>query len=180
MLAYLSVWQYQSINSPFFKMQVRILLFGLAFLVAHVVSYYTMPVNGTIVKDIHSHCDNDSLGLVESRKKPGVYYVRGVCSGLYNDQYSKRCSFLDLNMCYQNVGGNIYAQKLGHLFGSCKSCILSMVDGAAVLTCTCTNKDGSTIQRSSVHLDDLLSVKNGFLSCYGYTNFECPHINVPY
>ncbi|OTA57906.1 hypothetical protein K449DRAFT_385969 [Hypoxylon sp. EC38] len=51
-----------------------------------------------------------------------------------------------------------------------------------MLACTCGKGEhlGGATQEAAVQLDNLLYVKNGFLSCYGYTNFECPYNNVPY
>lgn len=54
--------------------------------------------NGTPVKDFRLQCDSDSLGLVQSQIRPGIYYLRGTCGGLYNDAHASRCSFLDLSM----------------------------------------------------------------------------------
>ncbi|KAG4219417.1 hypothetical protein PC116_g32103 [Phytophthora cactorum] len=54
--------------------------------------------NGTPIKDFRLQCDSNSLGLAQSQTRPGIYYLRGICSGLYNDAHASRCSFLDLSM----------------------------------------------------------------------------------
>ncbi|KAI1409968.1 hypothetical protein F5Y13DRAFT_78949 [Hypoxylon sp. FL1857] len=138
--------------------------------------------NGTPSKDFRIQCDSSSLGLVDSQVRPGIYYLRGVCGGLYDDPHASRCSFLDLSMCYINDGGNIRAQKMGHFLDTCNSCVLYASHGSNMLACTCGKgvNLGGGMQEAAVQLDDLLYVKNGFLSCYGYTNFECPDIDVPY
>ncbi|KAI1480829.1 hypothetical protein F4774DRAFT_424744 [Daldinia eschscholtzii] len=53
--------------------------------------------NGTPIKDFRLQCDSNSLGLVQSQTRLGIYYLRGICSGLYNDAHASRCSFLDLS-----------------------------------------------------------------------------------
>ncbi|KAI1214377.1 uncharacterized protein F4807DRAFT_456015 [Annulohypoxylon truncatum] len=138
--------------------------------------------DGTPVKDIRLQCDSNSLGLVSSQERPGIYYLRGVCGNLYKGPHLSRCSFLDLSMCYINDGGNIRAQKMGNFLNSCDSCTLYSAHGSNMLACTCARGEllGGGTQEAAVQLDDLLYVKNGFLSCYGYTNFECPYDDVPY
>ncbi|KAI1769921.1 hypothetical protein F4818DRAFT_308938 [Hypoxylon cercidicola] len=138
--------------------------------------------NGTASKDFRIQCDSGSLGLVRSPTRANIYYLRGVCGGLYSDPHGSRCSFLDLSMCYINDAGNIRPQKLGHFTDSCSGCTFYSSHGSNMLACTCGRGDGGGggIQEAAIELDNLLYVKNGFLSCYGYTNFECPGENVPY
>ncbi|KAI1656268.1 hypothetical protein F4813DRAFT_390949 [Daldinia decipiens] len=138
--------------------------------------------NGTPVKAFRLQCDSDSLELVQSQTRPGVYYLRGTCGGLYNDVHASRCSFLDLSMCYTNDGGNIRPQRMGHFLDSCDRCVLYTSQGTSMLACTCAKGDhnGGGTQETAVQLDNLLYVKNGFLSCHGYTDFECPEANVPF
>ncbi|OTA96634.1 hypothetical protein M434DRAFT_27505 [Hypoxylon sp. CO27-5] len=138
--------------------------------------------DGTPSKDFRVQCDSNSLGLVQSQTRQGIYYLRGVCGGVYNDPHASRCSFLDLNMCYINDGGNIRAQRLGGFLDSCTGCVLYSAHGSNMLACTCGKGEhlGGGTQEAAIQLDNLLYVKNGFLSCYGYTNFECPYNNVPY
>ncbi|KAI1374769.1 hypothetical protein F4677DRAFT_447035 [Hypoxylon crocopeplum] len=170
-------------------MQVTAFWFVLALVIARVMSKpawisqnHAAPGDGTPVKDFRIQCDSNSLGLVESQARPGIYYLRGVCGGLYDDPNASRCSFLDLSMCYINDGGNIRAQKLGYFLDSCNNCALYAAHGTNMLACTCTRGEhnGGGTQETAVQIDNLLYVKNGFLSCYGYTNFECPEITVPY
>ncbi|KAI0885084.1 uncharacterized protein GGS22DRAFT_138548 [Annulohypoxylon maeteangense] len=138
--------------------------------------------NGTLMKDIRSQCDSNSFGLVSSQERMGVYYIRGVCGGLYKDRSLTRCSFLDLGMCYMNDGGTIKPGKLGDFHSSCSSCSLHIIHDLSILACDCDKGPGNGwgTQPTTIQLDDLLVVKNGFISCYGYTNFECPAGNVPY
>ncbi|KAI1470990.1 uncharacterized protein F4812DRAFT_412242 [Daldinia caldariorum] len=138
--------------------------------------------NNTPIKDFRLQCSSNSLGLVESQARPGIYYLRGVCSGRYNDAHASRCSFLDLSMCYANDGGNILPRKMGNFLASCERCVLYISHGADMLACTCGRGDhnGGGTQESAVQLDNLLYVKNGFLSCHGYTNFECPEVDEPF
>ncbi|KAI1135821.1 hypothetical protein F5Y05DRAFT_415820 [Hypoxylon sp. FL0543] len=151
----------------------------------HTASNSTPPSigDGTPVKDFRLECDSNSMGLVDSQTRPGTYYLRGICGGLYDKFGASRCSFLDLGMCYVNSGGNMVAQKLGGLFGSCFDCVLYTAEGSSyVFACTCARREdqGGGTQEAAVHLQDLIYVKNGFLSCFGYTNFECPQLDVPY
>ncbi|OTA57905.1 hypothetical protein K449DRAFT_467506 [Hypoxylon sp. EC38] len=69
--------------------------------------------DGTPSKDFRVQCDSNSLGLVQSQTRQVIYYLRGVCGGVYNDPHASRCSFLDLNMCYINDSGNIRALRGG-------------------------------------------------------------------
>ncbi|KAI0834240.1 hypothetical protein F5Y06DRAFT_279299 [Hypoxylon sp. FL0890] len=177
-------------------MQVTRIWFILGLLVTQVVSAIaafhqnntasnstvTSTGDGTAGKDFRLECDGSSMGLVQSHTRQGIYYLRGVCGGVYNDPHASRCSFLDLSMCYINDGGNIRAQRMGRLFDSCSNCVLYSSEGSNMLACTCGRGEhnGGGTQEAAVQLDDLLYVKNGFLSCYGYTNFECPYIDVPY
>ncbi|KAL7623613.1 hypothetical protein AAE478_005165 [Parahypoxylon ruwenzoriense] len=143
----------------------------------------TVPSSdGTFSKDFRIQCDSSSLGLVQSRSRPYIYYLRAICGGLYNDPHASRCSFLDLNMCYINDAGNIKAQQMGGFLNSCGGCTLYAAHSDNMLGCTCGRGEasGGGAQEAAVHLDDLLFVKNGFLSCYGFTNFECPGDNDPY
>ncbi|KAI1759082.1 hypothetical protein GGR53DRAFT_178742 [Hypoxylon sp. FL1150] len=140
--------------------------------------------NGTISsKYLSDQCDSDSWELVQSNERHRVYYLRGVCRWPWTDIHEKRCSYLDLNMCYINDGGNIRYQKFGRFLDTCTGCTLRSKDGShTLLTCTCgRGKDnGGGTQESTIELNDDLYIKNGFLSCFGYTNFECPSNNVPY
>ncbi|KAI1087838.1 hypothetical protein F5B19DRAFT_45272 [Rostrohypoxylon terebratum] len=133
-------------------------------------------------KDIRTQCDSGSFELVHSQERPNIYYLRGVCSGLYKNTHDPRCSFLDLSMCYINDRGNMVAQRFGNFYDSCTDCTLYAASGSNMLACTCARGPGTGggTQITGVQLDDLLYVKNGFLSCYGYTNFECPYLDVPY
>ncbi|KAI1456482.1 hypothetical protein F4805DRAFT_224795 [Annulohypoxylon moriforme] len=138
--------------------------------------------NGAPIKDMRPQCDGSSFGLVSSNERPGIYYLRGVCSGLYEDPNLTRCSYLDLSMCYTNDDGTLKPQKMGSFQNSCDNCALYSNHGTNMLACTCgksANLGGGT-QQTAIQVDNLLSVKNGFLSCYGYTNFECPPGNVPF
>ncbi|KAI1798592.1 hypothetical protein F4811DRAFT_547898 [Daldinia bambusicola] len=138
--------------------------------------------NNAPIKDFRLQCSSNSLGLVKSQTRSGIYYLRGVCSGRYNDAHASRCSFLDLSMCYANDGGNILPRKMGNFLASCERCVLYISHGADMLACTCGRGDrnGGGTQESAVQLDNLLYAKNGFLSCHGYTNFECPEADEPF
>ncbi|KAI1439989.1 hypothetical protein F5Y02DRAFT_424702 [Annulohypoxylon stygium] len=143
---------------------------------------FTSNAGKTPEKDIRIQCDTRSFGLVQSQERPNIHYLRGVCGALYRNTYDSRCSFLDLSMCYVNDRGNIAAQRFGNFYDSCTDCTLYAASGSNMLACTCARGPGAGggTQIAAVHLDDLLYVKNGFLSCYGYTNFECPYDDVPY
>ncbi|OTA99854.1 hypothetical protein M426DRAFT_15999 [Hypoxylon sp. CI-4A] len=140
------------------------------------------PGHGTPMKDFHLQCDSGSLGLVKSKERSGIYYLRAVCGGLYHDSGASRCSYLDLSMCYINDSGNLRAQKMGEFTDTCHDCVFYNAHGSNMMACTCTRGDayGGGTQETAVQLDDLLFAKNGFLSCYGFTNFECPNDDVPY
>ncbi|XXG96385.1 hypothetical protein Hte_002667 [Hypoxylon texense] len=82
--------------------------------------------------------------------------------------------------CYANDQGHIEPQKMGGFDGSCWGCTYYMSRGSGVLDCTCAQGGGT--RRATYQLETVVYVKNGFLTCYGYTSFECPseNENIPF
>ncbi|OTB13430.1 hypothetical protein K445DRAFT_24604 [Daldinia sp. EC12] len=120
--------------------------------------------NGTLIKDFRLQCDSNSLGLVQSQTRPGIYYLRGICSGLYNDAHASRCSFLDLSIT--NRQGAI--RTTGETY---------VLRGWETFSVPATDVFSISLKEPTYNL---LYSKDGFLSCHGYTNFECPDANEPF
>ncbi|EMR62129.1 hypothetical protein MGN70_000387 [Eutypa lata] len=129
-------------------------------------------------KDIRLSCHGLSLYL--SKNEPITYYLIGHCGGVYDKPHDNRCSYLDLDLCYVNIDGNIRPSKLGGFSTHCYDCTYYTSSGRNMLSCRCDGgHDEDHLVDNTIVLDDIVGVKNGFLSCYDYTNFECPYADEP-
>ncbi|RYP48349.1 hypothetical protein DL769_011211 [Monosporascus sp. CRB-8-3] len=134
-----------------------------------------VPGHGTAERGFRLECKN--VYLTESKTRQGVYYIAGTCSGLYDQFFATRCSYLDLDMCFVNVDGTIKPRMLGGFSSKCYDCshYVQQTTGTHFLHCWCdAGHDEDHLIENRINLDEVISVKNGFLSCFGITNFECP------
>ncbi|RYO95996.1 hypothetical protein DL765_011734 [Monosporascus sp. GIB2] len=84
---------------------------------------------------------------------------------------------LDLDMCFVNVDGNIKPRMLGGFSSKCYDCshYAQQTTRTHFLQCWCdAGHDKDHLVENRINMDEVISVKNGFLSCFGITNFECP------
>ncbi|KAI0384700.1 hypothetical protein F5Y04DRAFT_277431 [Hypomontagnella monticulosa] len=126
--------------------------------------------NGTHMNDLREICNPREFDLVTSMKRRHVLYLKGTCKGIYSYPSDTRCSFLDLTI---NINGEITPQKFGNFMQTCEGCVYYNYNSYSFLSCYCL-KDDQTRHKYDIQMDGILYSKNGFLSCWGFTNFECP------